>query len=431
MDDDRRVEPLLRELAPQVLGALARRHRDFGACEDAVQEALLAAAVQWPAEGVPESPRGWLLTVATRRLTDQWRSESARRARETTAAEMAPAQALVAPPADEPPAQAGDDTLTLLLLCCHPALSAASQVALTLRAVGGLTTAQIASAFLVPESTMAQRISRGKQRIKAAGARFAMPPPAEQAERQQAVLHVLYLIFNEGYTASSGPDLLQGDLTAEAIRLTRTLHLLLPEDGEVTGLLALMLLTDAHRAARTAPGGALVPLAEQDRTRWNRAEIDEGIALVSAALAGSRPGPFQLQAAVAAVHAEAPRAQDTDWVQIVALYRLLARIAPNPMITLNQAAAVAMVDGPSAGLALLAALDDDDRLAGHHRLAAVRAHLLELAGNRGAARAQYLEAARRTTSLPEKRYLEGKAASLADSDSSRTRVAAPEAAGAD
>jgi predicted RNA polymerase sigma factor len=248
-----------------------------------------------------------------------------------------------------------------------------------------------------------------------------MPLPAERAERQRAVLHVLYLVFNEGYTASSGPDLLRGVLTAEAIRLIRTLHLLLPDDGEVTGLLALMLLTDAHRAARTGPDGSLVPLAEQDRTRWNRTEIDEGIALVSAALARSKPGPFALQAAVAAVHAEAPRSQDTDWAQIVALYRVLARIAPNPMITLNQAVAIAMVDGPRAGLRLLAALDDEERLAGHHRLAAVRAHLLELAGDHEAARTQYLEAARRTTSLPEKRYLIGRAAaSLAASADDRT-----------
>jgi len=319
MDDDRRVEPLLRELAPQVLGALARRQRDFGACEDAVQEALLAAAVQWPAEGVPESPRGWLLTVATRRLTDQWRSESARRARETTAAEMAPAQALVAPPADEPPAQAGDDTLTLLLLCCHPALSAASQVALTLRAVGGLTTAQIASAFLVPEATMAQRISRAKQSIRAAGATFELPPEPERAERLRVVLHVLYLVFNEGYTATSGPELLRADLTAEAIRLARIVHRLLPADGEVAGLLALMLLTDARRAARTRPGGELVPLSEQDRSLWNRAAIEEGVALVTGALSSGPAGLYQLQAAIAAIHDEAPTAGDTDWRQILAL----------------------------------------------------------------------------------------------------------------
>jgi predicted RNA polymerase sigma factor len=403
------IEDLLRPLAPQVLGALVRRYGRFDACEDAVQEALLAATVQWPRQGVPDNPVAWLQTVAARRLADDWRSESSRRNRETAFVVMDPQQIAGG---DGDQGNAADDTVKLLFLCCHPALSAPSQVALTLRAVGGLSTAQIAAAFLVPESTMAQRISRGKQRIKAAGAKFVMPPPADRDERQRAVLHVLYLIFNEGYTASSGPELLRGDLTAEAIRLTRTLHRLLPGDGEVTGLLALMLLTEAHRAARTGPGGGLVPLAEQDRTRWNRVEIDEGIALITDALRRSTPGPFQLQAAVAAVHAEAPRAQDTDWPQVVALYRLLARIAPNPMITLNQAAAVAMVDGPAAGLALLESLDDDERVAGHHRLAAVRAHLLEMAGDHGAARARYLEAARRTTSLPEKRYLEGKAARM-------------------
>src|SRR6476646_3063575 len=355
------IGDVLRPLVPQVLGALVRRYGRFDACEDAVQEALAAAAVQWPGQGVPDNPVAWLQTVAVRRLTDDWRSESSRRNRETTYFVMDPDQIGAAGQTAPDVAPAADDTLKLLFLCCHPALSAPSQVALTLRAVGGLTTAQIAAAFLVPESTMAQRISRGKQRIKAAGARFAMPPPAEQAERQQAVLHVLYLIFNEGYTASSGPELLRGDLTAEAIRLTRTLHLLLPGDGEVAGLLALMLLTDAHRAARTGPGGTLVPLAEQDRTRWNPVEINEGLALISGALRRSMPGPFQLQAAVAAVHAEAPRAQDTDWPQIVALYRLLARTAPNPIITLNEAAAVAMVDGPAAGLTLLETLDGDER----------------------------------------------------------------------
>ena len=287
---DQGIGDLLRPLAPQVLGALVRRYGRFDACEDAVQEALMAASVQWPGEGLPDNPVAWLQTVAIRRLTDEWRSESSRRNREIAVFVIDPDQVSGATTPDG--GAPADDTLTLLFLCCHPALSAPSQVALTLRAVGGLTTAQIAAAFLVPESTMAQRISRGKQRIRTAGARFVMPPPDERAQRQQAVLHVLYLVFNEGYTASSGPDLLRGNLTAEAIRLTRTLHLLLPDDGEVTGLLALMLLTDAHRGARTGAGGALVPLAEQDRTRWNRTEIDEGIALVSTALARSKPGPY-------------------------------------------------------------------------------------------------------------------------------------------
>ncbi|MFC6879973.1 RNA polymerase sigma factor [Actinomadura yumaensis] len=400
---------MLRSLAPQVLGTLVRRHGAFDACEDAVQEALLAASVQWPADGVPESPRGWLLTAASRRLIDEWRSERARRDREAAVAVREPA---AAPEPDDDRTADRDDTLRLLLLCCHPALSAPSQVALTLRAVGGLTTAQIARAFLVPETTMGQRISRAKQRVKAAGARFEMPPPDERAERLRAVLHVLYLVFNEGYTASSGPDLQRGDLTAEAIRLARALRAALPDDGEVAGLLALMLLIDARRVARTGPGGALVPLADQDRSRWNRAEIDEGTELVTAALTWSEPGPYQLQAAIAAVHAEARRAEDTDWPQILALYRVLAHLAPNPMVTLNQAVAAGMVHGPRAGLDLLRPLEDDDRTAGHHRLPAVRAHLLEMAGDTGAAREAYRLAARLTTSLPEQRYLETRAARL-------------------
>ncbi|WUH98014.1 RNA polymerase sigma factor [Spirillospora sp. NBC_00431] len=408
------VEDLLRTLAPQVLGTLVRRHGAFDACEDAVQEALLAAAVQWPRDGVPENARGWLLTVATRRLTDQWRSERARRDREAAVftrergggASPGPDETAAAP-ADR------DDTLTLLFLCCHPALSPSSQVALTLRAVGGLTTAQIARAFLVPEATMAQRVSRAKQKIKASGARFAPPPPDERDERLRAVLHVLYLVFNEGYTASSGPDLQRADLTAEAIRLARALRRLLPDDGEVSGLLALMLLTDARRAARGGDDGLLIPLTEQDRTLWNRDAIDEGTALVTDALTWSPPGPYQLQAAIAAVHAEAARPEDTDWRQILALYRLLSRLSPNPMVMLNEAVAVAMVDGPSAGLDLLRPLADDDRMSGHHRLAAVRAHLLEMAGDAGAAREAYRRAARTTTSLPERRYLESRAAGLA------------------
>ncbi|MEU2611845.1 sigma-70 family RNA polymerase sigma factor [Micromonospora sp. NPDC007271] len=406
------VEDLLRNLAPQVLGVLVRRHGQFDACEDAVQEALLAAATQWPEQGVPEHPRSWLVTVATRRLTDEWRSERARRNREVAVAVREPTYAGVAPPADEEP-PSGDDTLKLLFLCCHPSLTGSAQVALTLRAVGGLSTAEIARAYLVPEATMSQRIRRAKQRIEAAGARFVLPSPADRDERLGAVRHVLYLIFNEGYTASSGGELHRAELTGEAIRLARELHRLLPDDGEVAGLLALMLLTDAHRAARTGPGGELIPLAEQDRTRWDRAEIKEGIALVTEALTWSPPGPYQVQAAIAAVHAEAPTAAETDWRQIVALYQVLARIAPNPMVTLNQAAAVAMVDGPRAGLALLAPLAADERTAGHHRLAAVRAHLLELAGERDEAREAYRTAARATTSRPEQRYLEVRAARLA------------------
>jgi RNA polymerase sigma factor (sigma-70 family) len=414
---DAGVEDRLRALTPQVLGALVRRHGQFDACEDAVQEALIAAAEQWPAEGVPDNPRAWLLTVAGRRLTDAWRSDSARRAREDSALAAEPADARVAPGADvglealdaDGPGDE-DDTLTLLLHCCHPELSAPSQIALTLRAVGGLTTAEIAGAFLVPEATMAQRISRAKARIRATGTVFTMRQGAEREERLRTVLHVLYLVFNEGYTASSGAELARGELTAEAIRLTRAVRRLLPDDGEVEGLLALMLLTDARRAARTAADGSLVPLAEQDRGRWNAGEIAEGIALVTDALARAPLGPYQLQAAIGAVHAEAVEAGATDWPQIVALYRVLERIAPNPMVTLNHAVAVAMVDGPQAGLALLATLDG--ALAESHRLVAVRAHLLELAGDTSAARDAYHEAARQTTSLPEQRHLEGRAAKL-------------------
>ncbi|MBO3750402.1 sigma-70 family RNA polymerase sigma factor [Streptosporangiaceae bacterium NEAU-GS5] len=409
MGTDTATEDVLREWAPQVLGVLVRRYGQFDACEDAVQEALLAAAVQWPEEGVPANPRGWLITVASRRLTDQIRSEQARRRREETVALMEP------PPLEDPedsPATGADDTLTLLFLCCHPALSPASQVALTLRAVGGLTTAEIARAFLVPEATMAQRISRAKQRIKATGAQFDMPPEAERAERLNAILHVLYLIFNEGYTASSGTELVRADLTAEALRLTRQVHRLLPGDGEVAGLLALMLLTEARRPARTRDDGSLVPLAEQDRALWLRGPLDEGIALVTETLARSALGPYQLQAAIAAVHAEASDAADTDWPQILALYDLLARVSPNPVVTLNHAVAVAMVKGPGAGLDLLKTLENDDRVSGGHRLDAVRAHLLEMSGDLAAARAAYETAARRATSFPEQRYLLARAGNL-------------------
>jgi RNA polymerase sigma factor (sigma-70 family) len=407
------VEDLLRELAPQVLGVLARRFRQFDACEDAVQEALVDAAAQWPADGIPANPRGWLVTVASRRMTDHVRSESARRRREDADAVRRPSDGTMAPAADDSWATpAADDTLTLLFLCCHPSLSAPSQLALTLRAVGGLTTAEIARAFLVPESTMAQRISRAKQRVKAAGATFALPPPDERAERLKVVLHVLYLMFNEGYASSSGPDLQRTDLGDEAVRMTRAVHRLLPDDGEVAGLLALMILTDARRAARTGPAGELIPLAEQDRSLWDGDAIGEGVELVTRTLAGAPLGPYQVQAAIAAVHDEAPTADDTDWLQILALYDVLAALAPNPMVTLNQAVARAMVLGPEAGLELLATLDDDERMADHHRLYSVRAHLREMSGDTEVARAGYLEAARRTASRPEQRYLEARASRL-------------------
>ncbi len=411
----RGTDDLLRQLAPQVLGVLVRRYGNFDLSEDAVQEALLAAALQWPEQGIPENPRGWLVTVAARRLADELRSDHARRRREERAAAQVPSDELVAlPPGDERLPAEEDDTLTLLFLSSHPSLSPASQLALTLRAVGGLTTAEIARAFLVPEATIAQRISRAKQSIKASGIQFSLPPEPERAARLQVVLHVLYLIFNEGYTASTGPDLQRSELTSEAIRLTREVGRLLPEDGEVTGLLALMLLTDARRAARTRADGSLVPLAEQDRKLWSQSYIEEGRVLVTDALARTPLGPYQLQAAVAAIHDEAAHAEDTDWPQILALYGLLERISPNPMVTLNHAVAVAMVRGPKAGLELLRRLDDDDRISNHHRLDAVRAHLLEMAGDRAAASASYRSAARRTTSLPERRYLEAQAAQLRD-----------------
>jgi RNA polymerase sigma factor (sigma-70 family) len=394
----------VRRLVPEVLGVLVRRYGQFDACEDAVQEALVAAAAQWPVDGWPENPRAWLVTVASRRLADQVRSDAARRRREETDALLAP------PPAGD--VEAGDDTLTLLFLCCHPALTPPSQIALTLRAVGGLSTAEIARAFFVPEATMAQRISRAKHRIKAAGAAFELPPPAERAERLGVVLQVVSLVFNEGYTATSGARLVRAELTAEAIRLARELHRLVPGDGEVTGLLALLLLTDARRPARTAPDGSLVPLSEQDRTLWDAEAIAEGVALVTGALSSGPVGPYQLQAAIAAVHDEAPTAGATDWPQILALYTVLERVAPNPAVTLNRAVAVAEVHGPAAGLALLDALSADERLSASHHLVSVRAHLLEMAGDHEAARAGYQEAARRTTSEPERRHLLTRAARL-------------------
>ena len=398
------LDRLLREHAPHALAAVVRKYGDFDSSEDAVQEALIAAARQWPAEGVPDDPRAWLITVASRRRIATLRSDSARRRREQAVAALESVGSA--------PAAAVDDTLTLFLLCCHPALTRPSQVALTLRAVGGLTTAEIARAVLVPEPTIAQRISRAKQRIKAAGARFALPKPDERQARVAAVLEVLYLIFNEGYTASSGPHLHRVELAAEAIRLTRRLREQLPDDGEVAGLLALMLLTDARRSARLDAGGALVPLAEQDRRLWDADAIAEGVALISQALARAPVGPYQLQAAIAAVHDEARRPDDTDWPQILALYDHLRALAPGPMVSLNRIVAVAMVHGPEAGLTELEHAEAEAALADHHRLEAVRAHLLELACDRAEARRSYEAAARRTQSLPERRYLEFRAARL-------------------
>jgi RNA polymerase sigma factor (sigma-70 family) len=400
-------EHLFRELAPQVLGAVVRRYGDFGAAEDAVQEALAAAALEWPRTGVPENPRAWLIHVAARKLTDQIRSESARRRRETKVVLETPPEENVVPPPDEAPTQGGeeDDTLVLLFMCCHPALTRPSAIALTLRAVGGLGTAEIASAFLVPEATMAQRISRAKQSIKSSGVGFVMLAPDQRDANLGAVLHVLYLVFNEGYATSSGEVHQRVDLSSEAIRLARALHELLPSSCEVSGLLALMLLTDARRAARSGPNGEIIPLDEQDRALWNQEAIKEGIELVKDASARGPAGSYLLQAAIAAVHDQAARAEDTDWPEVVALYDELMRMSDNPMIALNHAVAVAMAQGPTEGLALLEKLDRDPRIKDHYRLDAVRGHLLERSGSVAAALPYYCAAAEKTASLPERSYL--------------------------
>ncbi|HVK22510.1 MAG TPA: sigma-70 family RNA polymerase sigma factor [Actinokineospora sp.] len=397
------IEGLLRSLAPQALGAVLRGGADFGAAEDAVQEALLAAAQQWPDEGVPDNPRGWLIRVASRRLIDWQRREAARRGKEAASVGWVPSDALTAPAADAA-VVAADDGLRLLFLCCHPSLPRTAQVALTLRAVGGLSTGEIARAFLVPEDTMTRRITRAKRKLVESGLTFGTPGSLS------AVLEVLYLIFNEGYTVSAGTTLQRADLTGEAIRLTRLLHSQAPDEGEVAGLLALMLLTDARSPARLDRDD-LVPLAEQDRSRWDRDRIAEGTALISAALAAHAIGPYQVQAAIAALHDEAARAEDTDWLQIAALYRVLNRIAPSPVVTLNRAVALGETDGPLAGLAVLDTLADP-RLAGHHRVAAVRAHLLERAGDLVRAKKFYEKAAKATASAPERAYLLGRAARL-------------------
>ncbi|WP_119291823.1 sigma-70 family RNA polymerase sigma factor [Streptomyces sp. YIM 130001] len=403
-----RTEALLREHAPQVLGALVRRYGHFDQAEDAVQEALLAASGQWPEQGAPDNPRGWLIKVASRRLVDQLRAEQARRRREESAAALSVRDHDTDPAPGESRAPSEDDTLTLLFLCCDPSLTPAAQVALTLRAVGGLTTAEIARAHLVPEATMAQRISRAKQKLK--GARFRQPGPDDRDARLDAVLKVLYLIYNEGHTATSGTDLHRAELAREAIRLTRAVRTLLPQEGAVAGLLALMLLTEARSPARCGADGALVPLDEQDRTRWDAAAVEEGLGLVREALARSPVGPYQLQAAIAAVHDEAKRSEDTDWPQILGLYDVLVRQMPDPMARLGRAVAVAMVHGPEAGLTEVDALGGE--LGGHHRLYAVRAHLLERAGRDAEAGAAYRSAAEKTLSAPEADYLRSRALRL-------------------
>jgi RNA polymerase sigma factor (sigma-70 family) len=395
------LEDLLREAAPRVLAAVVRRFGDFADSEDAVQEAMIDAARQWPAQGIPENSTGWLIAVASRRMTDRIRADSARRQRE---------ERLAVEPEPGPAGEA-DDTLALIFMCCRPELSPASAIALTLRAVGGLSTAQIAAAFLVPEATMGRRVARAKGAVAAADGPFGLPAPAERRERLRAALGVLYLIFNEGYAASEGPELARAELSAEAIRLTRIAGLALPEEPEVGGLLALMLLTDARRAARTDGRGELVPLDEQDRSAWDAAAIAEGNRVLADAVAAGAVGAYQLQAAIAAVHDRARRSEDTDWAEILALYGLLEAVAPGPMVALNRAVAAAMADGPETGLALLAEVEP--RLEGHHRVHAVRAHLLELAGDGAGAHAEYRRAAELTASLPEQRYLTRRAARLA------------------
>lgn len=403
MDD---TQHLLRDLTPLVLGALVRRYRDFASCEDAVQEALVAAARQWPEQGMPENPRAWLIRVATRRLTDQIRAEASRRMREQLVVAFVPMEEQIAVAVG---GNERDDTLDLYFMCCHAALSAASQIALTLRAVGGLTTAEIARAFFVPEATMAQRLSRAKQTIRDAGGQFDEPDRASQLARLGHVLHVLYLVFNEGYAAAAGDDLLRVDLSSEAIRVTRMLAQLLPDDPEVRSVLALMLLTDARRAARTGPGGELVPLDEQDRTRWDRALIAEGTKLLDAAMAAGARGPFAIQAAIAALHDEAPSTDATDWAQIAGLYASLLAQADNPMVRLSYAVALGMAEGPAAGLAVLDQITLDS-----HRVDAARAHLLERAGDRAAAIVLFKRAAARTASVPERDYLLYHAARLSE-----------------
>ncbi|MGN6258732.1 MAG: RNA polymerase sigma factor [Solirubrobacterales bacterium] len=401
------IEVLLREAARRVLAALIRRFGSFADAEDAAQEAMIDAARQWPAAGVPENPVGWLVHVGSRRMTDRIRSESARRGREDAVAAEVTAAGLAA---GSSPGRDADDTLTLMFMCCHPALSPASAIALTLRAVAGLTTAQVAAAFMVPEATMGQRISRAKKTIEASGEPFRMPAAEERDIRLRMVLRAVYLIFNEGYTASGGEDLLRPDLSAEAIRLGRIVHLAMPAEPEVGGLLALMLLNEARRPARTAAGGDLIRLEEQDRGLWDRGLIDEGRAVLAEALAHRAIGEYQLQAVIAAEHVKAERPEDTDWAEIAALYDLLEQGTHNPMVALNKAIAVGMADGPRVGLALLDELKEE--FGNHHRFISARAHLLEEMGDLDAAIAEYVRAAALTKSVPERDYLTKRAARL-------------------
>ncbi len=398
---ERRLEDLLRALAPQVLGVLGRRYGDFDGAEDAVQEALIAAYRHWPADGTPDNPRAWLLQTATRKLIDHYRSDASRRAREEKVADQEPGDA---------EAVEGDDSLALLFLACHASLTPASAIALTLRAVGGLTTAEIAASFLVTEATMATRISRAKATIRKAGARFETPKPEEQRERLPSVLRVLYLIFNEGYAGPTRDDAQRADLAREAIRLARVVHRAAPDHSETSGLLALMLLLEARRPARVDERGAFVPLAEQDRTRWAADMVREGTAILDAAVGRGPVGDYQLQAAIAAVHNRAPTADETDWPHVLGLYDLLEQITGNPVVTLNRAVATAMALGPEAGLEVVASVEP--QLPDHPRLYAVRGHLHELAGDLDAAYADLRAAADRTTNRRERDHLVREAARL-------------------
>jgi len=409
---ERSVERLLREITPQVLGALTRRHRDFAAAEDAVQEALIDASMQWPLEGVPENAAGWLFRVALRRLTDSRRSDASRRRREERSASELESEEMRLTSLDEEFEPEQDDTLVLLFMCSHPSLTSASATALTLRAVGGLTTREIGAAFFVSEASMAQRISRAKQTIRESNVPFSLPSAQERDQRLDSVRHVLYLIFNEGYASSSGEHLQRVDLSSEAIRLARALHASVPGSAEVAGLLALMLLTDARRTARSGQAGELIPLDEQDRALWDQSLIQEGVALITNAMTQGCIGPYQLQAAIAALHDQAQTTQTTDWAQIAALYGLLERMSDNPMVALNRAVAIAMVEGPEAGLRQVESVAQDERLKEHYRLDAVRAHLYERLNRRDLALEHYRRAAERTASLPERNYLLSRAMRL-------------------